>query len=198
MEAVLRSRKVYKGSGSPTFYTTEDRLTDALLSKDGVGRRHFKTVEDVAAELRVSRIVTVDVMEKYPHVLGILVNPSDYTVGTDSGGKITSFEDFDIDYNQHKYLLETRFAGALTRHKSAVVFLLSTADAVTPAAPTKSGNVVTIPSTNATKVAYYIDGQKVTGTYTLTEDETVTAEALDGYYIPAEADDVWPFTFTPA
>ena len=126
-DTVLRARPIYKGTGAPTFFTTEKYLTDLLLQKDTMGRRLYKTVDEVAAALRVSNIVTVEAMEAYPKLLGIEVNLADYTIGADRGGEINSFDDFDIDYNQYKYLLETRISGALTLPKSALVFTVSSA-----------------------------------------------------------------------
>ena len=124
-ETILRSRPIYKGTGSPTFFTTEKYLTDLLLQKDTMGRRIYKTVDEVAAAIRVSSIVTSEAMEAYPKLLGIEVNLADYTIGADRGGDINSFDDFDIDYNQYKYLLETRISGALTLPKSALVFTVA-------------------------------------------------------------------------
>ena len=132
IKAVIRSRKSYKGSGNPTLFTTEDVVTDCLLVEDGVGRRIYNSVNDLATALRVKEIVTVEVMEgltrstsegakNYTNTLmGIIVNLSDYNVGADKGGAINMFDDFDIDYNQQKYLIETRCSGALVKPYSAI------------------------------------------------------------------------------
>ena len=132
IKAVIRSRKNYKGSGNPTLFTTEDVVTDCLLVEDGVGRRIYNSVNDLATALRVKEIVTVEVMEgltrstsdggkNYTNTLmGIIVNLSDYNVGADKGGAINMFDDFDIDYNQQKYLIETRCSGALIKPYSAI------------------------------------------------------------------------------
>ncbi len=125
MTAVLKARKNYKGSGSPTFYTTEDNLTDLLLLKDKIGHRLYKNEAEVAQALRVKEIVTVPQMEDMKGVnggefIGIIVNLADYTVGADKGGAVNMFDDFDIDYNQQKYLIETRCSGALTVPFSAM------------------------------------------------------------------------------
>lgn len=119
MTAVLKARKNYKGAGNPTFYTTEDTLTDLLLLKDKIGHRLYKNEAEVAQALRVSDIVTVPQMEGMKGKLGgefvgIIVNLADYTVGADKGGAVNMFDDFDIDYNQQKYLIETRCSGAMT------------------------------------------------------------------------------------
>lgn len=119
MTAVLKARKNYKGAGNPTFYTTEDTLTDLLLLKDKIGHRLYKNEAEVAQALRVKEIVTVPQMEGMKGKLGgefvgIIVNLADYTVGADKGGAVNMFDDFDIDYNQQKYLIETRCSGAMT------------------------------------------------------------------------------------
>jgi hypothetical protein len=128
IRTIIKSRKNYKGSGNPVLYTTEDMLTDCLLLTDNEGRDLYDSVEKLMKKLRVSEIVTVPVMEdltrevegKTRHLLGILVNLSDYNVGADKGGAVNMFDDFDIDYNQQKYLIETRCSGALTKPFSAI------------------------------------------------------------------------------
>lgn len=125
----VKSRKDYRGSGNPTLYTTVDLLTDMLLIEDGFGRRLYPTVTELQAALRVSSIETVPQFELKSrtenndtyYLDGMIVNLRDYTIGTDNGGQVSMFDDFDIDYNQQKYLIETRCSGALTRPKSAIV-----------------------------------------------------------------------------
>ena len=123
--AAIKGRKGYRGSGNPILFTTEDHLTDMLLMKDGIGHRLYKTEAELATALRVSRIVTVSVMEGHQvggkNLLGIVVNPKDYTVGADKGGAVSMFDDFDIDYNRMIYLIETRCSGALTVPFSALI-----------------------------------------------------------------------------
>lgn len=128
IRAVVKSRKEYKGSGSPTLYTTEDVVTDCLLMEDTNGRVIYDTVEKLATALRVKEIVTVEVMENQTRedngttktLAGIIVNPKDYNIGADKGGAVNMFDDFDIDYNQQKYLIETRCSGALVKPFSAI------------------------------------------------------------------------------
>lgn len=129
IRSVIKSRKDYKGSGNPVLFTTEDFVTDCLLLEDTTGRVIYDSVSKLASVLRVSDIVTVPVMEgltrtttegKTRNLLGIIVNLADYNVGADKGGAINMFEDFDIDYNQQKYLIETRCSGALTKPYSAI------------------------------------------------------------------------------
>lgn len=126
IKSIVRARKQYKGSGNPTFYTTEDVLTEMLLLEDNMGRPLYETEDKLCTKLRVSKIVTVEAMEEtaYKNVLGIIVNPTDYTFGADKGGQTSFFEDFDIDYNQQKYLYEGRCSGALVKPYSALVIKL--------------------------------------------------------------------------
>jgi hypothetical protein len=146
VDELLKNMGFYKGSGSPTFFTTLPTLTWLLLARDGMGRRMYRTASDLAAELGVGSIVTVEVMEDYDNVVGIIVNLNDYSLGADRGGDVAFFDDFDIDYNQYKYLIETRLSGALTKIRSAIV--VRKADAgdteVVPAEPGFDGSDVTI------------------------------------------------------
>lgn len=138
IKAVIRARKNYKGSGNPVFYTTEDVLTDMLLLENQIGDVKYKTKQELANRLRVSDIVTVEVMEgqtrkgatakgdvaasanKDLTLVGLVVNLKDYNVGADKGGAVSMFDDFDIDYNQQKYLIETRCSGALIKPYAAI------------------------------------------------------------------------------
>ena len=131
IDAVIRSRKDYKGSGSPTLFTTEDMVTECLLLEDSMGHKLYKSETELATTLRVKEIVTVEVMEgvkdKNSHdVAGIIVNLADYNVGADKGGAVNMFDDFDIDYNQQKYLIETRCSGALIKPYSAIALAFVT------------------------------------------------------------------------
>lgn len=135
IRAAIKSRKNFRGSGTPVLYTTEDMLSDMLLLTDTTGRDIYDTVEKLCKKLRVSEIITVPVMEgltrqvesKTRTLAGIIVNLQDYNIGADKGGSINMFEDFDIDYNQMKYLIETRCSGALTKPYSAMVLEFETA-----------------------------------------------------------------------
>ena len=136
IKAVIRNRKLYKGTGSPTLYTTEDMISDCLLLEDKNGRAIYESLDKLANVLRVKEIVPVPVMEgakgsKGGELLAILVNLADYNVGADKGGAVNMFDDFDIDYNQQKYLIETRCSGALVKPYSAIAFEL-------PAEPSSS------------------------------------------------------------
>lgn len=125
----VRARKTYKGSGQPTLFTTEDMLTECLLLKDEMGHRLYKTEAELATAMRVKEIITLEIMEQNNEKIvaeggnpmaGLIVNLSDYNVGADKGGAINMFDDFDIDYNQMKYLIETRCSGALVKPFSAI------------------------------------------------------------------------------
>lgn len=135
--ACIKSRKHYKGSGNPSMFMPEDLLTDCLLIEDTNGRVIYDTVEKLAARLRVKEIISVPVMENQTRtdesesktytLAGIYVNLKDYNVGTNKGGEVTMFDDFDIDYNQQKYLMETRCSGTLVKPYSAVAIEFATA-----------------------------------------------------------------------
>lgn len=128
----LKARKEYKGSGNPTFFTTEDVLTNLLLIEDEIGHRLYKTEAEVATALRVKDIVTVEPMEGYQidgnDLVGIIVNLQDYNRGADKGGKTALFDDFDLDFNQYKYLKERRLSGALIKPFSAITLTMTTGD----------------------------------------------------------------------
>ena len=135
IRACVKSRKEYKGSGNPTLYTTEDVLTDLLLLEDSTGRVIYETEDKLRSALRVSAIVTVPVMEGLKrtdgesnelNLMGIIVNLNDYNVGADKGGAVNMFDDFDIDYNAQKYLIETRCSGALIKPFSAIALEMHT------------------------------------------------------------------------
>jgi HK97 family phage prohead protease/HK97 family phage major capsid protein len=135
IRAAIKARKNYKGSGEPTLYTTEDVLTDCLLMEDTTGRVIYDSVAKLATALRVKEIVTVPVMENQTRtdsenntlsLMGLIVNLADYNVGADKGGAVNMFDDFDIDYNAQKYLIETRCSGALIKPYSAIALELKT------------------------------------------------------------------------
>ena len=137
IRSVIKNRKHYKGSGEPTLYTTEDLVSDCLLLEDANGRVIYETIDKLKNALRVKDIVAVPVMEgakgaKGGDLMGLLVNLNDYNVGADKGGAVNMFDDFDIDYNAQKYLIETRCSGALTKPYSAIAFETKAAAASSP------------------------------------------------------------------
>lgn len=153
MKAAIKARKLYKGSGNPTFFTNEDELTNMLLIENGIGERLYKSEAEVATALRAKKTTPVELMEgleveitegntktKYP-VAAISVNLADYNIGTNGGAKTDFFDDFDIDYNQYKYLYETRMSGALIKPYSAITFYYKeTASAATASTSTKTSS----------------------------------------------------------
>ncbi|MCD7958615.1 MAG: HK97 family phage prohead protease [Ruminococcus sp.] len=136
--AAVKARKDYRGTGNPTLFTTEEQLTNLLLREDTLGRKIYTSVNELATALRIKEIVTVEAMKNATRtdsdsgttyqVLGIIVNPSDYNVGADKGGAVNMFDDFDIDYNAQKYLIETRCSGALTKPYSAIALEVEAED----------------------------------------------------------------------
>lgn len=201
IEAIIRSLDSYKGSGAPTFYTTQSKLTDLLLDKDTLGRRYYTTKAELAAALGVNEIVVVEAMSRAADVIGVIVNLIDYTLGADKGGEINFFDDFDIDYNQNKYLIETRVSGALTKPKSSITIRSNPGIVLnTVTAPTfvNSTGVVTIPTqtgvvykngmTNATLAA------GVQPAIAVGESIIIEAVATSGYSFVHGLDTDWSFT----
>lgn len=201
VDAVMDGMEFYKGSGTPTLYTTIRQVNAFLKAKDANGRRYYTTKQQVADMLGVKRIVTVEPMQtQAPDVIGIIVNLDDYNVGTDRGGEMNFFDDFDIDYNKYTYLMEGRSSGALTKIKSALVIKKTPATSVL-VAPTKpsfvpSTGVITIPT--QTGVVY----KNSSGT-TLTAgaqtalapgaSATIFAVAASGYHFANTVEDSWSF-----
>lgn len=201
VDAVISGRKFYKGTGMPTFYTTETVLSRFLLSRDTLGRRIYRTADELATELRVSSIVTVEVMESVPDLVGIIVNLQDYVVGADKGGEVNMFDDFDIDYNQYKYLIETRLSGALTKLKSALVIrkTAGTNVLVVPEEPgfVASTGVVTIPTVTGVVYKDVANATVAAGAKAaIAAGASVYYKAVPatGYYFADNASDEWTFT----
>jgi hypothetical protein len=198
VDAIILNRKYYKGSGLPTMYTTETIISRFMLLKDQVGRRIYKSLDELAAELRLSEIVAVEVMEEEPNIVAVIVNPIDYVMGASAGGQVSLFDDFDIDYNQYKYLIETRMCGSLVKLKSAlVVRKVGGADVlVVPTEPTFDGSTVTVPTVTG---VVYKDGAGTTltaGTHAVASGQTlvVNATPASGYYFSTSEEDSWSFT----
>jgi len=209
VETVIRSRELYKGAGNPDAFMTRSILNDMLLQKDKMGRRLYRNRTELAAELEVNSITDVPAMEGVTRDEGeiqiLLVNLSDYSVGTTKGGEISTFDDFDIDYNQYKYLIEGRMSGALTKHKTAQVFVradgtLVTADLTAPTFNTSTG-VLTVPT--QTGVVYRnaeTDAVLTAGAQTaIAAGASVEVEAVPatGYYFEHNIDTDWSFTRNP-
>lgn len=194
----IRIRADYRGTGNPSLYTSDKHISDALLLKDRMGRFLYDTLDALAARLRVKEIVPVEVFGQVPTVLGIMVNLSDYTVGTDKGGDITFFSDFNLDFNQEIFLLETRPSGGLTVPKSALVLTRETGVEARPAALSFDGDTNTILIPTVVGIEYRVDGEVVAaGDLEITQTTTVTAHAKAGYYIASGSSVSWTFPFTP-
>ena len=204
IDALTLNRRHYRGSGNPTFYTSETMLAKLLLIKDTLGRRIYQTTADLQAALRVSKIVTAEILDEEANdVVGIMVNLADYTLGADRGGDVALFEDFDIDYNQEKYLIETRMSGALTKAKSALVVLRtkSTDVLVDPVAPSWNGTNHTVTVANTTGIVYKNKETNQTLTssspVTLSEGDELTVIAVpsSGYYLASNVNDEFKFDY---
>lgn len=199
VDAAVLHRKHYKGTGNPTFFTSEDVLSAMLLTKDTQGRRLYADVSALAAAMRVRNIVAVEIFDEHPDLIGIMVNLADYVVGSDKGGNVSLFDDFDIDYNTYKYLIETRLSGALVKVKSAVVIrkVATSSTEVEPQAPSyvASTGVVTIPTQTGVKYESP-KGTTVTGTVTVASGSSQEFFAVPdtGYHFATNADDQWTFT----
>lgn len=205
IDAVLSSRRFYKGTGQPTFYTTEIYLTQLLLAKDTLGRRLYPTIQSLAAEMRVSDIIPCEAMEDDPTLIGIIVNLSDYTLGADKGGDVSMFDFFDIDFNQYKYLIETRVSGCLTKIKAALVIRKVAANlvVVVPAEPSFVAATGALTIVNQTGVVYKHGATTINAAgspYTVPAGTTWVVDALpaSGYYFPTSQNDQWSFTADPA
>ena len=202
IDAVVANRHKYKGTGMPTFFTSETIIAKFLLLKDTLGRRIYKSLDEIATELRCAAIVPVEVMEEDPSLVGVIVNPVDYSFGTDRGGEVTMFDDFDIDYNQMKYLIETRTSGALTKMKSAIaIFKVASTDVlVTPVAPTFNEVTGVLSITNTTGVVYKNGATVVNAAGSpyaaIAAGASVTIDATPstGYYFADSDVDSWTFT----
>jgi hypothetical protein len=207
IDAVVNGMRYYRGSGNPTFFTTRPYLSKLLLIKDTLGRRLYPTTTELAAAMGVSSIIPVEAMESRTGLIGIIVNLTDYNVGADRLGAVSMFDFFDIDFNQFKYLIETRISGALTKFKSAIVVNeFSGAGGVLPepTAPTfvNSTGVGTIPTT--THVTYVTVASDGTESSALTAGAQTAiaagasvhyrAKAAATYSFPDDVNDEWFFT----
>ncbi len=201
IDAVILNRHRYKGTGTPSFFTTETWISRFLLLKDSTGRRIYKTLAELAADLRVSEIVPVEVMEEEPDLIGVIVNLADYVIGADKGGAVNLFDDFDIDYNQYKYLIETRACGALVKLKSAMVIksVAGTKVLASPTEPTFNGTQITIIDTTGVVYKNRSTGATMTAIgspYAVPAGTTVMVDATPatGYYFSTSDNDAWSFT----
>jgi len=211
IDSVLRRRQYYKGN-APTAFMTTSVLMDLLLVRNSIGERIYKTVADVAAALLVQDIVEVPVMENAmrdgAEVQMVLVNLRDYSVGSTRGGEVTTFDDFDIDYNQFKYLIEGRMSGALSKAKTAQVVIRGTGTLIvtTNVVPTfnNSTGVITIPTVTGVTYKVAVAGPLGAVDTTLSagaqtalttgQSQAIKAVPNTGYYFPHNYDQDWTFT----
>jgi len=202
IDNIVLNRRFLRGTGLPTMYTTETYIAKFLLLKDTLGRRIYKNLAEVADELRVQEIVPVEVMEEDTSLVAVLVNPVDYVVGATKGGEVGMFDDFDIDYNQYKYLIETRCSGALTKLKSAMVIkkTASANVAVIPNMPSFNEATGVLTIVNQTGVVYK-NGDTVVNAAgspyaAIASGASITIDATpaSGFYFPTSEDDSWTFT----
>ena len=194
VKGLVRARSKYRGTGKPTLFISDDFLTDIMLEEDKFGRPLYETEQALRDTLRVSDIVTVDLFIESQNLFAIMVSLSDYTIGANRGGELTSFEDFDIDYNQQKYLQETRLSGGLTKPYSAVVVRRAFGTLAVATAPSYAGATKTITIPVSTGVTYLINGAVVTGNVVITVVTEVDAVAAAGYYLAYNTTRAWTFT----
>ena len=206
IDRLVENRRFYKGTGLPNLYCAETLISKFLLLKDTLGRRIYKSLQEVADELRVARVIPVEAMEEEADLVAVIFNPVDYNVGATAGGQVTMFDDFDIDFNKQKYLIETRMSGCLTRLKSALV-VRKVAAANVLVAPTEpefnpATGQLTIPT--KTGVVYKNEaGMTINAAgspYTVGPGQSYLVEAVPAanYYFETTEGDSWIFTADPA
>lgn len=202
IDAIIMNRRYYRGTGLPTFFTSETYISKFLLLKDSTGRRIYTSLAELANELRVAAIVPTEVMEDEPDLIGVIVNPVDYVIGANKGGEVNLFDDFDIDYNQYKYLMETRCCGALVKIKSALALrkVASAAVLVVPTEPAFNATtgVITIPTVTGVVYKNAAGTTLSAGAQTaLASGASLTVNAFPtsgSYYFGNTENDSWTFT----
>ena len=195
VKALVRAMDDYRGSGGATMFISRSHLTDMMLEEDRFGRPLYANRGELADKVGVSNIVTVDLFTEVDGLFAIIVSLADYTVGSNRGGELTSFEDFDIDFNQYKYLQETRLSGGLTKPFAAIVVTRAAGTLAAAQAPSFDGETNTITIPTVTGVVYTIDGvEQVDGSsVVITEPTEVRAEAEAGYYLATGTTRSWYF-----
>lgn len=196
VKGLVRARSKYRGSGKPTLFVSDNFLTDIMLEEDKFGRALYETEQALRDKLRVSDIITVEIFDQHPGLLAIMVNLADYTIGANRGGELTSFEDFDLNFNKYEYLQETRLSGGLTKPFSAVVVTRAEGTLATPEAPSFDGTTDTITIPTVTGVAYFVNDAPVAdgAAIVITGPTEVTASPKDGYYFVANTTTSWTYT----
>lgn len=196
VKGLVRARSKYRGTGKPTLFVSDAYLTDIMLEEDRFGRALYATEAALADKLRVKEIVTVDLFDDTASLFAIMVSLVDYTIGSNRGGELTNFEGFDIDFNQHKYLQETRLSGGLTKPFSAVVVTRGVGTLATPTQPSFDVETDTITIPVVTGVSYFNSAtdDEMTGDVVITEVTEVEARADEGYYIAPNTTNSWTYT----
>lgn len=196
VKGLIRNRHKMKGSGKPHLYISDEMLIEILLEEDKLGRPIYDSKQQLADKLNVSGITDIGLFSEYEGLVAIVVNLQDYSVGTNKGGEIVNFDTFDLNFNRHIYLMETRLSGGLTKALSAMVVTRAKGTEVVPTAPdfNTGTNTITIPTT--TGVIYYINDVSVTGSVTIEEDTEVTVSAAENYYLAPGSTRSWNFTYT--
>jgi hypothetical protein len=193
VKGIIRASVAYKGSGEPTLFISRMELVEILLEEDKFGRPLYADKQALANKLGVRNIVTVDIFDEYDNLYAIMVSLQDYTIGSNKGGELTSFEDFDIDFNQYKYLQETRLSGGLTKPFSAVVITKAQGTLANATTPSFNGETNTITIPTATGVEYLINDEVVTGNVVITQLTEVNAEPTAGYYLTTGSTRDWTY-----
>jgi HK97 family phage prohead protease len=209
VDAVVMGMRHYRGSGNPTMFTTLPYLSKMLLAKDTLGRRLYATQQELASALGVSAVIACEALEATTGLIGIIVNLADYTIGADKGGEVSMFDFFDIDYNQFKYLMETRVSGAMTKYKGAITVTEFTGSGTLlddPTAPTfdSVSGIVTIPTVSHVSYVDVADDGTLgsalsSGAQTaiaIGDSVHIRALAASTYAFSDGADDDWIFTRT--
>ena len=183
IDTAILEREQYKGTGQPTFFTTQRFISRALTKRNDLDQKLYRNKAELAADLDVAAVIPVEVLSDEPDIVGIIVNLDDYSVGTDKGGEVTLFDDFDIDFNQYKYLIEGRSSGALRDPKTAMVLRKQVGDEVTATKPVFDGDAFTITVPDIAGVIYTDqDGNDVS-------DSVINMDEGDVVMITASADD---------
>ena len=198
VDELIRARQFFKGTGTPTFYTTEAEITELLLIRNSFEQRVYKSVGELNTEMRVKESIPVEVMEGFKNsdnrsLVGVMVNISDYTWGADRGGETTFFDDFDIDWNQYKYLYETRMSGALTLPKSAIAIWRAAGAEVVPTAPTYDLATKTVTVPTVAGVTYKAKGAVIEDELVLDAKTVVRAVASEGFYFKSGSTTSWTY-----
>lgn len=195
VKEITRAMDLYRGSGNATMFVSRSHLTDMMLEEDRFGRPLYANRGELADKIGVGSIVTVDLFTEYDGLFAIIVSLSDYTVGSNRGGELTSFEDFDIDFNQYKYLQETRLSGGLTKPFSAIVVTRLAGTLATATGPSFDATTDTVTIPTDAGVQYFSNGAPVAdgSSFVITEPTDITAEAEDGYYLATGTTRSWTF-----